>query len=534
MKRLFFALVVFLSAVLFTPFLSAQELASLTGVVSDNTGAVIQDTAVKLVDTKTNASYETKTNSVGAYTFVKLLPGPGYELTFTKDGFDTLTVSKIYIGVGSTYTQNAQMQVGKITETVEVAASSQPVTLNTTDATVGTNFDMNMVHELPIANRDSPAALLLLQPGVTNGPTADGNGSRDGATTGARSDQTNITLDGLDVNDFATGQAFATVGNAPVDSIQEFHEETANPLAASGRGGGAQVQFVTQSGTNNWHGGVYEYHRNTVTEANNIFNANAGVATPKLIRNQFGVKIGGPVVKDKLFFFFNYQGRRDAREDSVLATVPLDAFRNGDVSYINDSGTCNENSRINTTPGCISTLTNAQILTDNLDPQGTGANAALLSFINDRYPRANDMTRGDGINTGGFRFNAPVSRTANDYVGRVDYNLNDKMKLFSRFSILRDASGDDANFAAPFQFPGDPVTHQIIDHSYAYVIGHTWTISPTKVNNFYYGETRSQLNFPTTFAPTGINYFHDFRPDYQALFQPGIAEPYRPGTGFPR
>ena len=512
MKRILLALLVSLNAVMFTQFSAAQELASLTGVVTDNTGAVIPDVDVKVQDTKTNASYETKTNSVGAYTFAKLLPGPGYKLTFSKDGFDVLTVSKVYIGVGTTNTHNAQMQVGRVTETVEVSASSQPVTLNTTDATVGTNFDMHTVQALPIENRDSPSALLLLQPGVTNGPAADGNGSRDGAITGARTDQTNITLDGLDVNDFATGQAFATVGNAPVDSIQEFHEETANPLAASGRGSGAQVQFVTQSGNNTWHGGAYEYHRNTITEANTVFNVKAGVPTPKLIRNQFGAKIGGPVIKDKLFFFFNYQGRRDATESSVLATVPLDSFRNGDVSYINDNPGCDETSRINTTPSCISALTNAQILAQGKDPAGIGANANLWSFVSSRYPHANDLTRGDGINTGGFRFNAPVYRTANDYVGRVDYNLTEKMKLFSRFSILRDSSGDDTNFAAPFQFPGDPITHQIVDTSYAYVIGHTWTISPTKVNNFYYGETRSQLNFPTTFAPTGINYFQTFGP----------------------
>jgi hypothetical protein len=497
-----------------TPFLTAQELASLTGVVTDSSGAVIPAVSVKLEDTKTNASYEAKTNSAGGYTFVKVLPGPGYKLTFTREGFDTLTVSKIYIGVGAANTQNAQMQIGKVTETVEVSASSQPVTLNTTDATIGTNFDMHTVHELPIANRDSPAALLLLQPGVTNGPTADGNGSRDGAITGARTDQTNITLDGLDVNDFATGQTFATVGNAPVDSIQEFHEEVANPLAASGRGSGAQVQLVTQSGSNSWHGGLYEYHRNTVTEANNIFNATAGLPTPKLIRNQFGAKIGGPVIKDKLFFFFNYQGRRDAQESSVLATVPLDSMRAGNISYINNNPGCDEDSRINTTPSCISVLPNTGGTQNQttLDPAGVGNNAALLSFINGRYPRANDLTRGDGINTGGFRFNAPVGRTANDYVARVDYNMTEKNKLFSRFSILRDTSGDNVNFAAPFQFPGDPVTHQIVDHSYAYVIGDTWTISPTKVNNFYYGETRSQLGFPTTFTPTGINYFNAFGP----------------------
>lgn len=518
MKRIFFAFLVFLNVALYIPFLSAQELSSLSGVVTDNTGAVISAADVKLLDTKTNANYETKTNSVGGYTFVKLMPGPGYKLTVSKDGFESFAVSNIYVGVGATFTQNVQMQIGAITQTVEVSATSQPVSLDTTDTTVGTNFDMTMVHELPIQNRDSPIALIALQPGVTTAHASsdDPNSSRDGAVTGARTDQTNVTLDGLDVNDFATGQSFTVSGNAPVDSIQEFHGETANPLAASGRGSGAQVQFVTKSGTNQWHGALFEYHRNTVTEANNIFNVQSGTPTPKLIQNFFGGNVGGPIKKDKLFFFFNYQARRDAREDSVLATVPLDSFRAGNLGYINNSSGCTFTSRINTTPGCISFLDQTALAAN--DPQGVGGNTALLSFINGRYPRVNDPTGGDGLNTGGFRFNAPAHRTANDYVGRIDYNLTEKMKLFSRFSILRDTSGDDANNAAPFQFPGDPVTHQIVDRSYAYVFGHTWTISSNKVNQFFYGETRSDLNFPVTFNPLGTTYYSFFGP---------LATPYQ-------
>ena len=511
MKRVFFPLVIFLTALLVVPSSFGQELASLTGVVSDNTGAVIPGASVTLTDTRTNANYKTETNSVGAYVFVKLLPGPGYKLTLNKDGFETLTISKIYVGVGTTTTQNGQMQLGKVTETVEVSGTSQPVTLDTTDATVGNNFDMRMVHELPIQNRDSPTALLALQPGViaSHASSDDPISSRDGAITGARTDQSNVTLDGLDVNDFATGQSFATVGNAPVDSVQEFRGETANPLASSGRGSGGQIQLTTQSGSNQWHGALYEYHRNTITEANSFFNARAGLPAPQLIRNQFGAKIGGPLVKDKLFFFFNYQGRREAREASVLTTVPLDNFRNGMFGYINDSPGCNSFSRINSTPSCVSFVDSAGIAA--MDPTAQGVNSALLAFINGRYPHANDLSVGDGVNTGGFRFNSPVPRSADNYVGRVDYTLSDTMKLFGRVSIVRDDGADSAN-GSTVQFPGDPITHRIIDHSYAYVIGNTWTVSPTKVNNFIFGETRSDLNFPTTFNPVGTSVFSAFGP----------------------
>lgn len=495
----------------------AQEVASLTGIVTDPSGAVLPDVTVKLQDSKTGTRYETKTNSDGGYTFARLLPGPGYRLELSKEGFETTAISNIYVAVGTTHTQNAELQIGKISESVEVSGIGQAVTLDTTDATIGNNFDMRNVHELPIQIRDSPAALLVLQPGVTSDDlTADDpNSSRDGSVTGSRTDQGNITLDGLDVNDFATGQAFSTVGNAPVDSIQEFRAETANPLAASGRGSGAQIQLVTKSGSNNWHGSLFEYHRNTVTEANDFFNKQAGIDRPKLIRNQFGGSIGGPVIKDKLFFFFNYQARRDAQEDTVTTVVPLDSFRAGNVGYINNNSGCDEASRFNTQPNCISFVNPAGVA--SFDPQGVGDNSALLSFINGRYPQANDLSGGDGVNTGGFRFNAPASRTANDYVARLDYNLNSKMKLFGRLSILRDNSGDDRNFPAAVRFPGDPITHEILDHSYAYVIGHTWTLSNNKVNQFFFGETRSDLNFPTPFNPIGTTFYATFGP---------LASPY--------
>ncbi|HYM74590.1 MAG TPA: carboxypeptidase-like regulatory domain-containing protein [Candidatus Dormibacteraeota bacterium] len=498
----------------------AQEVASLTGVVTDPTGAVVAGAAVKLVDTKTNASYQTETNGVGAYTFTKLQPGPGYKLTVSKEGFRSHTVDNIYLGVDATHTQNAQLVLGQSTEMVEVNGSGSQVSLDTTDTTVSSSLNMGMVHELPLPIRDNPLGLLVYSPGVTSAPSGDDNtlGSRDGAVTGSRSDQSNYTLDGLDTNDFGTGEAGAMTANAPVDSVQEMRTETANPLSAEGRGSGAQVQMVTKSGTNNWHGSAYEYNRTAATTANDFFNNRQTpvIARPQLTRNQFGASLGGPIVKDKLFFFFNYEGRRDARSDLVNAIVPLDSFRAGNVAYINNSqtgnngGPCTFTSRINTTPDCISTWPASNT---SLDPQGIGPDQALLTFINSRYPRANDLTSGDGVNTGGFRWNSPVHFGGNDYVSRIDYNLNSKMKLFGRVSIYRQSTGDDVNFASAQLFPGDPVSNEIIDHSWAFVIGHTWTISNTKVNQFNFGETRSILNFPALFNPTGTTQYTTFMPN---------------------
>jgi hypothetical protein len=508
---------------------SAQDLAALTGVVTDTSGAVIPDVSVKLIDTKTNATYETRTNAVGAYTFLKVFPGTGYRLLFSKEGFATQNIENIYVGVDATHTQNAQLRIGSMTESVEVNGSGSQVSLNTTDSSVATSLDMLMVHELPMAIRDTPLGLLNYSPGYTfqTGGSDNTLGSRDGSVAGARGDQSNYTLDGLDTNDFGTGQAGAMTANAPVDSIQEMRIEVANPLSAEGRGSGAMVQLSTKSGTNKWHGAAYEYNWTAATEANDFFNNRQSPVIPKpaLTRNQFGASLGGPIKKDKLFFFFNYEGRRDATSDPVDVVVPLDSFRAGNVAYINNGPGCSASSRINTQPQCISTFSASNT---SLDPAGIGPDQALLSFINSRYKPANDLTNGDGINTAGFRWNSPSHYGSNDYVTRIDYNLNGKMKLFGRVSIVRRTQGDDANFASSSLFPGDPVTHQIIDHSYAYVFGHTWTISNTKVNQFTFGETRGIFGFPTTFNPPGTTQYGTFMPSPSGIGQ--LSVPFYGGA----
>lgn len=481
----------------------AQDVASLTGVVTDSSGAVISGAEVKLLDTKTSTTYETKTNSEGAFFFTKLLPGPGYRASFSKDGFRTVVVPDIYLAVNTTHTQNAQMEVGTTTETLEVKGTGSAVSLDTNDASIGNSFDMEMVHELPVQVRDNPAALLAYQPGVTfagpsQGDDDTGTQSRTGAITGARTDQTNVTLDGLDVNDFAGGFAFTVVGNAPMDSVQEFRGEVANPLSSEGRGSGGQITLVTKSGTNGFHGAAYEYYRTRGFEANDYFNkftTGTPVPRPPLVRNQFGADLGGPVLKDKLFFFFNYEGRRDARGIPTTTTVPLPSLVQGNIAYINSSG------GVSVLPptGATNSIT-------AFDPLNQGPDSALTSFLASRYPVSNTTSVGDGLNTGGYVFNAPGNQTLNDYVVRLDYNLSDSMKVFARGSLVRET--DDRT--PSIRFPGDPLTSIDTDHSYAYVIGHTWTISTTKVNQFVYGETRQELNFPYLYNPTGTTQYTTF------------------------
>lgn len=250
MKKLFFAfMLAALTMSLSAAVAFAQSTAGVTGTVKDSNGAVIAGADVKLTDTKTGLELTTKTNDQGVYSFPKVLPGQGYKLTFTAAGFQTLVINDVALGVGNVETHNAEMTIGEVSGTVVVTASNE-VTLNTSDASIGNVIGERRLKELPIQIRNSPAALIGLQPGVVGNNVGTATTNRVGSVTGSRADQGNITIDGIDANDQATGQFAATVGNAPIDAIQEFRAVSTNPGAADGRSSGGQVELVTKSGTN--------------------------------------------------------------------------------------------------------------------------------------------------------------------------------------------------------------------------------------------------------------------------------------------
>ncbi len=502
-----FCLLVALAAV--AP-VQGQQVSGLTGVVRDSTGATVPDVAVKLQNTLTGASHETKTNSTGAYVFTQIPPSTGYKLTFTKESFRTLVVDDVSLGVGVTETRNVALEIGQFAQVVEVKAGGAS-TLNTTDATVGNVITPETVNMLPSLIRENPTALLALQPGVlfNSNYNANINPNANGSVTGARADQSNVTIDGIDANDQAGGFSFSTVGNAPIESLQEFRTVTAVPDGNDGRSSGGQVMLVTKSGTNNFHGSAYEYNRTAATAANDFFNNRSGVGRPALTRNQFGGSLGGPVLKDRLFFFFNYEGRRDARGSAQTRTVPLDHVRNGGIGYFNngndasgaactDRGTTAARLNNPVTAQCITILPASTVAA--MDPQGVGDDAALLSVITGRYPHANDLTGGDGVNTGGFRFNAPVSTVHNTYVSRVDYKLTSKQTLFGRWNIVRESDTQ-----AVEQFPGDPTPQLFFDKTYSFVIGHNWVVNSSTVNNLTVGVTHQNDQFNTVFLPSAPN-----------------------------
>src|SRR5712692_6738432 len=299
----------------FSTLIAAQTAAtSLRGRVYDPKGAVLQGAVVTLNNPATGYSRTTKSGTDGVYQFLEVLPAT-YTLTVTVSGFATLKQDNVILQVSQPATLDITMQVKGATEVVEVSGEAPLV--NTSDASQGNVFNSTQLINLPAEGRD-PVAILSLQPGVTYiGNHVDTtNDSRGGSVAGARSDQTNVTLDGLDNNDQLLGNAFQGALRAPLDSIQEFRVTTSNSNADAGRSSGAQVSLVTKSGTNSFHGLLYEYNRSNIGQANDYFNKLAELQSGlsnrpgPLVRNTFGAWVGGPIVKDRLFFFGGYEGQR--------------------------------------------------------------------------------------------------------------------------------------------------------------------------------------------------------------------------------
>src|SRR5258708_1208593 len=336
---------------------------SVRGVVTDKSGAAIVGAKVTLTSSGQALRREMQTSSAGEYELVAL-PRGAYGLIVEKDGCRKYDQAKLQLPVKLPTTVNVTLEIGTTIQTVEVSAITQ--TLNTTDASLGNAFSETQLKELPLEGRNVPD-LLSYQPGVaftgnrTDVPTWD---TRNGAVNGARSDQSNVSVDGIAAND-EQGHAFTSVLPVTLDSVQEFRVTTSNYNADQGGTSGTQVSLVTKSGTNDIHGSAYEYNRNTYTSANDYFVKAAQIDTclsngtalsdpscnkaPKLSRNIFGRSLGGPVKKDRLFLFMNFEGTRRVEEQSGTDVVPSEAMKDVVIIYacapiLNPDGTVNKTS----------------------------------------------------------------------------------------------------------------------------------------------------------------------------------------------
>jgi hypothetical protein len=456
-----------------------QGFSSLAARLTDASGGAIAGAIVEATNLDTSVKRNAISDTTGTVTLNQMAPGR-YAIKATATGF-TAVEENLTLVINTPLSITISMKVGAVTETVEVAGEAALV--NTQDASLGTAIENTAIVQLPLAARN-PAGLLALQPGVTffgnlegtygvhtTSTTITTQDRLNGSVNGSKPDQNNITLDGVDVNDQNTRNPFQSVLRVSLDSVQEFRTTTQNPTAEQGRGSGAQIALVTKSGTNSLHGSLYEYNRVKALAANDFFKNQIGQPKDGLIRNVFGVSIGGPVKKDRLFYFVNYEGRRDVDQlTAPVRLVPTASLRQGIIQYFNRGGG-------------VSTMSPAQL--QAIDPAGTGVNGAVLQVLN-AYPMPNDGTIGDGLNTAGYRFSYPYLLTWNTYTARADYTLDNlgKNTVFWRSNLQND------DVSRSQQFPGE-AGPKGLDNSKGLAAGWTSLFSPRLVNTVRYGFTRN-------------------------------------------
>ncbi|MEQ1353538.1 MAG: TonB-dependent receptor, partial [Candidatus Acidiferrum sp.] len=455
---------------------------AITGTITDPQKRPVVGATVTLTNVGTNSSRSAQTSENGTYSFDLITPG-AYRVEVEAAGFKKNVTDNVQALIGKNSEHSVELEVGSIAMTVEVTASNSSALINTQDASLGNVMDSSQITQLPLEGRNL-SDLLSLQPGAT----------QEGYVTGARADQSNVTLDGVDINNAQTGNAsIATSDNGLVigslsgsitsgpvlrlnsEAVEEFRVTTANGNANQGRSAGAQINLVTKSGSNSLHGAAFEFYRGTGFEANDFFSNASGTPRTPLVRNTFGGALGGPILKNKLFFFYSYEGRRDATSTGVTEVVPLANLGQGTINYTYcPDADCN-----NPLPASLNLSQVQQVYSD------AGINQAALDALAAaaaKYP-ANDATVGDQLNTGGFRFNAPTPVKLNSHIAKLDYTLTSNQSLFARVNYISDTQ------VTPRAYP-DTISPTIWSHPRGLAVGHNWAIGSHWVNNLRYGYTR--------------------------------------------
>jgi hypothetical protein len=484
------------------------------GTVTDKGGAVVPDAAVELLNASTNESKTATTAAAGEYAFANVPPGT-YTLKISKAGFATTTFANIRVDVTKSYTYNATLEVSSSKEVIEVSAQSV-AELQTADAVVGNVVGESELMTLPTLGRDS-RELLTLQPMSTPFESSNGGGfgNSGGTIAGARSDQNVFNLDGIDITDnvIAGGGNQVPVIPISVETIEEFRVGVTNNNASFQRSEGGQINIISKTGTNQYHGAVYWYHQNSALNANTWDNGHTPNGegldyTPKQPQhdNRGGVTFGGPIKKNKTFVFGNYELRRFPQSVQVERIVPTQSLRDGILTF---NGV---QYNLATSMACGAT--------GNLpcDPRGIGISPTVQQLWN-MMPLGNDPNVGDGANTEGYRTSVPEF-LKDDFVNfRLDHNFTDKVKFFGRYLYHRDLSPNAEGSGGQVSFLGGSTSSASASdiRGDGFTSGLDWQIRDNLIDSVHVGWIRSRedfnvirprvsaadLNLPGTSTPLG-------------------------------
>lgn len=501
------------------------------GTVTDPGGALVPDATAELTNTATNEVKSVTSNSAGQYIFSNVTPGT-YTLKILKAGFATVTFSNIKLDVSKSYTYDAKLEVSSGKEIVEVSTGAV-AELQTTDATIGSVIGGTQMTRLPTLGRDA-SELLTLQPGST---PYDSNqvsfGNNGGTIAGARSDQNSIVMDGIDVTDNvisggATEKPIIPIG---VESIDEFRAEITNENVTFLRSSGGQVDVISKSGGNSFHGSSYWFHQNSALNANSWDNNRNKIKKPPTHDNRGGFFFGGPIKKDKTFFFANYELRRFPQSLQDTRIMPSTQLRQGILQFQDCANGFDSNGNClggNIIPYNLATAANCGASgTAPCDPRGLGISPTIAALWS-KMPKGTDSTIGDGLNTLGDRLNLAAPLKYDFASFRLDHKFTDKVQFFGRYMYSRNLQPNDFQVDLRGATPITPSNSNVRgDGEYG---GLDWQIRPNLTNSFRGGWIRARQEFTVVrpsssaaqLALPGTN-----TPDGYIALAPGLA-----ATGF--
>src|SRR6266404_5851681 len=425
----------------------------ITGTVTDVSGALVPGATVTAKNEATGVTYTQTTTEAGLYAFPSLHVG-NYTVTVALAGFKTANRTGNILEVNTPLVINMSLEVGGITENVSIAAEAE--VLQTSNATIGDVVERKAIVDLPLNGRN-PLALIALEPGVVQRSAgAAGSGIH---VNGARDRAVNVTVDGIEANESSVPNPVSNLYRLNPDNVQEYKVTTNNATPEEGRNSGASVSVATRSGTNDFHGTAFEFLRNTALNANEFFANAQGTPKPEIKLHQFGFEAGGPIRKNRTFFFGSWQGQNNKFAQPIDQTFGIPRLYtalalSGIFRYfvadprnplVLSGQTITRNSPLLVDPAtgayrpgvrdCASSSDLNCVRSFNMfanDPLRIGADPKIAALFK-TYPQPNSYIVGDGLNTGGYVWNPPTRNEGPNYMARVDHSFNARNTLFVRW-----------------------------------------------------------------------------------------------------
>jgi len=521
-QTLTLAIILLLSALLF----GQGYFGTVSGGLTDATGAVVQGAKVTLLDEQKGYQFTTTSNNEGRYLFASIPPG-SYTVTAEMKGFEKTVRTHIKLNVSENPTANLTLRVAAAAEKVEVEA--QTTTIATEDAVTGQVIDRRFINDMPLINR-SVMNLTYLAPGVTDADDqcseVQGCTGTNFVINGSRTSGADVLLDGASATNFEPNGGITSVTYLPSpEAVEEYKLEQSNFSAEYGFSGASVVNMVTRSGTNSFHGSAYDFIRNTIGNANDWFNDRGGVPIPQVHHHNFGGTIGGPIFKNKTFFFFDYEGVRTSNPTTASAGVPSAAERNGDFGEVcaanggtfNAAGKCSASAGqlwdpYSVGPNSYSSADGGPVrntfipynnigayislgspnLPANLEPapgvKGNLIDPVALKVMN-LFPTANNQAAGGMYNNW---ITSGASRSPNDQFDvKIDHRFSQKNLLSGRYSQQWSSSTGFACFTTLI----DPCGHgPSKSTSHVFTLNDAYTFSPTLLLTTTLGFTRGAFH----------------------------------------